>query len=102
MSEPVTQTQFFEAFQQLLDKIDVKHASMRQYVGDRADKLEAIARAHSIDDAAQFKAINDRVLVIEIERSGEKAQAVKHGTWAGIVAAATLTSLIEGLKRLLR
>lgn len=98
MGDPVTQGQFFEAVQQLQDKIDAKHTSMREYVGQRADKLEAVIERHADDDTSRFKAVTDRLLIIETERAGEKSQAMKRATVVGILTAGGITSLIEAMK----
>lgn len=97
MGEPVTQGQFFEAVQQLQDKIDAKHTSIRQYVGERSDKLEAAMKLHADED----RLVADRVLVIETQRADEARAAIKHGAWAGIVAAAGVTGMLEAAKHAL-
>lgn len=87
MGDPVTQAQFFEAHQQLIDRIDLKHTSMRQYVGERADKIEAVIVDHAEEDDARFQSITDRLLIIETERLGEKTQAVKRAGLLGLLVA---------------
>ena len=93
---PVTQGFVYELVNQLRDHIDVKHASLREFISVRATEIEHRLDAHVADD----NAVKDRVLTIEIERAGEKATAVRHGTWAGIIAGGTMTGVIEALKRL--
>lgn len=96
--EPVTQRQFFEAIQQIQDKIDSKHVSLRSYVGERSDKIENVLTTHSADDGRNFKSLSDRLLKMETQREEEAKQAIKHGTWAGILAAAALQTIITGAK----
>lgn len=97
MGEPVTQGQFFEAIQQIRDQIEAKHASMRQYVGERADAIEATMVEHSKED----RLVADRVLVIETQRADEAKAAMKRGAWAGMIAAAAMSGAIQAIKALL-
>lgn len=57
MSEPVTQSQFFEGMRQLSDKIEQKHSNLRSAMELTSTRIElALAEA------------KDRVLTMEIER----------------------------------
>lgn len=97
MSE-VTQGQFFTAMETLRELIDTKHASMRQYVGERADRLEQHLKDH--EDTTQRVA--DRVLVIETERKEESKQELKRSAIMSLFVAAGLTGVVEAFKRMLR
>ena len=78
MSEPITESKLFEAVQQI-------QASITTAVVRIEEKLDA----HAKDDLA----VANRVLVIETERSAEKSQAVKRGTWVAFLASAGMTAL---------
>ena len=83
MSEPVTHAQFYAEMQQMRE-------AMIAGFHDLTEKLSVHAREN--------QAIENRVLIIETERRGEHAAAVKLGTWAGMLGALGLTAAWEGLK----
>ena len=98
MGEPVTQGQFFERMQQSDDKHLDAHRRLRDSLEEMRKELSVKMDAHAADDAHQFKALGDSVLVMQTERAGEKAQAVKRATLISLVAAGGLTGLLEALK----
>lgn len=87
MGDPVTQGQFFESMEQIRTLIDAKHSSMREYVGERSDKIEAAMTEHAKED----RAVEKRVTVIETERAMESRQALKRATAIGAVTAFVAT-----------
>ena len=97
MSEPVTQVQFYDEMRAMREWIDAKYVSQREYVGERADKLEAMALDHAKED----RFVEKRVTIIETERTNEKALALKRSTFIGIIAAGSVTAVVEGVKHLM-
>ena len=63
----------------------------REWFSSQFDGLRKDFAVHSIDDEHRFTAL-------ESWRTAEVAASVSRGTWAGILAAASLTGLIEVLK----
>lgn len=71
---------------------EVRHsAELRAEMRDGFKALSAAFEAHE----GQDRKVADRVLVIETQRADEAKAAIKRGAWAGIVAAAGLTGLIQ-------
>ena len=98
MSEPVTQAQFFTAMEQFRELIDTKHSSMRQYVGERCDRIEQTLKDHADDD----RLIADRVLIIETERKEQARQELKRSAFTSLVVATGLTGVVELGKKMFR
>lgn len=91
MGEPVTQGQFFERMQQSDDRQIEAHQRLRKSMEDGFALLRTELHEHSKED----RLVADRVLVIETQRADEAKAAVKRGAWAGILAAAGLTGVVE-------
>lgn len=97
MGEPVTQSQFFEAVQQLRDLIDAKHSNQRIYIAERFDALDRNMDIHAAED----RLVEKRVTRIETEREIEGKQAMRRGVWAGILASVGLNGLVQAVKMML-
>ena len=95
MSEPVSQSVFFDQLNRLREEDIARHRGLREDIAFGFRDLGAKLDAHTQED----RDVADRVLTMETERAGEKAQAVKHATWAGIVAAAMMNGMFEVAKR---
>lgn len=91
MGEPVTQGQFFERMKQSDEATTDQHRRVRESIDALRDDIFARMDAHAAED----RAVADRVLRIETQREMEAKAAIKHGAWAGILAAAGLTGLVE-------
>ena len=90
----ISQAQFYEAAQKLHDQIDLRHKSLRDSMEHGFDTLTQKLDAHIKDD----NVVEKRVTIMETERRGEAAQMAKVGTVAGVLAAAGLSAVVEGLK----
>jgi len=64
MSEPVTQSQYFAGQQQILDKVDEKHRSLRKDMDEHFRRIEDLLAQHTDED----RKVADRVLTIENDR----------------------------------
>ncbi len=96
MSEPVTQRQFYDEMQHLRTDFQTMHTRLRDSMTEGFQDLGLKVDTHKLEDAS----VERRVSKIEIERDGEKAQALKHGAWAGILGAALVQALIPIWKAL--
>lgn len=74
--------------------------ALKQDIQDRYDRLRADMATGFAALSAKVEAhiskadlLANRVLTIEVQRGEEGKQAIKQGTWAGILAAAGLTGL---------
>jgi len=83
---PVTSGDIFEVFTMLSEKIDTKHASMRETVEDLYHKIGVRMDQHDRED----RTVADRVLRIEENRAAEHAEALRNearrlreSRWAG-------------------
>jgi hypothetical protein len=86
--------------------LEYQFESMRDDVKDRHDRLRADMQAnftalgmkfdHHVEDD---NLLENRVLVMETERKGEKAEASKKGAIMGIIAATGLTVVWELIKK---
>ena len=73
-TSPVTSGDIFEVFTMLSEKIDTKHASLRDSLDDLSQRLWARMDSHSRED----RLVADRVLRIEENRSAEQAEALRN------------------------
>ena len=71
---PVTSGDIFEVFTMLSEKIDTKHASMRETVEDLYHKIGVRMDQHDRED----RTVADRVLRIEENRAAEHAEALRN------------------------
>ena len=95
MSDPVSQELFFDQLNRLREEDIARHRGLREDIAFGFRELGTKLDAHTKED----RDVADRVLTMETERVNEKAQAVKHATWAGIVAAAAMNGMFEVAKR---
>ena len=96
MSSEITQSMFFDAITQLRQDFRESHTRLRTDMTEGFHDLSTKLEQHAKDD----QVVANRVLVIETERSGEKAATLKQGTWAALLGAAGLTAAWEGVKKL--
>lgn len=96
MGDPVTQGQFFQAIEQLRADHLEAHKRLRETIETGFEKVGERMEKHEADD----RIVANDVLIIKTQRQMEAAQALRRGTWAGILAAAGLTGLLEGMKHL--
>lgn len=94
MPEPITQGLFFETIRQLEEKMLAQHHRLRDTIETRFDQLNSKLTLHEDDD----RVVADRVLVMETQRAEEARQAIKRGTWAGLLAASAIGTIMEVLK----
>lgn len=94
MADPVSQGIFFERMEQLQRQFIDSHTRLRHSMEAGFDDLRQKLDDHAKDD----QKVADRVLVIETERKSEQAQAVRRGTWAGLLSATGLTALLKALE----
>lgn len=85
--EGVTERQLYEALR-----------SLESVLGGKIDAASARLERKLDEHAEDDKAVANRVLVIETQRADERAAAVRRGTWAGIAAAAGVTSAWQALQ----
>jgi hypothetical protein len=85
-----------------LDAIELQmteqHQRLRSDMYAGFDKVAAKLDQHADDDAK----VANRVLVIETNIAAEERQAVKRGTWAGLLAAFGLTAGWELVQKIWR
>lgn len=96
MSDPVSQELFFATIDQLRKEADDRHQRLRQAISDGFHDLTKKLEEHS----KEARSVADRVLTMETQRTEEKAQAVRRGTWAGLAAASGVSLLFEIWRRL--
>lgn len=85
----------------LYDHIEAVRSDFREahkrLRGDLTDQLSRLERKFD-EHAAQARRIETSLTVIQTERDMEERLHTRRGAWAGIVAAAGLTGLIETAK----
>lgn len=94
MADMITQAQFFEAHQQIMQEMQRLHVRQREHI----DAKVAEVRESLDDQAKEHRMVERRVTIIETQREDEAQQAVKRSTWAGLLAAAGLTGVVELVK----
>lgn len=78
----------------LSDQMRDQHTRLREDMDRSFTKLGDTFEKHEAED----RKVADRVLTIETERKAEASHAIKRGTWAGVLAAAGLSGVIEAIK----
>lgn len=94
MGDPVNQSQFYERMQQSDDKFQESHRRLRELIEESVRDLKLEMAQHAKDDAV----VEKRVTIIETQRAEEAKVAMKHGAWAGVIAAAGLSGAIQLVK----
>ncbi len=84
----------YEALERLRSDMTNQHTRLRDDVNRGFDGMRLGMEGHT--DRMDEHSV--RLTIIETERKGEAQRAMKHGTWAGILAAAGLTAVIDALK----
>ena len=84
----------YEALQSLRNDMTQQHTRLREDVNRGFDAMRVTMEAQN----DRMNDHSERLVVIETERRGEAALAVKRGTWAGILASAGLTGAIAAVK----
>ena len=86
----------FNELSMLKDETKERHERLRGDMKSGFDLLVVKLDQHAKDDAA----VEKRVTIIETQRTDEEKQAVRRGTWAGILAAAGLTGALKAIEHL--
>ena len=79
--------QMREQHQRLRSDMNGGFATLAHEIGERIAPIERRSEDHS-----------GRIIVIETERRAEAAQAIKRGTWAGILAATGVQASLKVLE----
>ncbi len=86
----------FHALNDLKDQMIGQHQRIRSDMNAGFGERQVALEVHRTKD--KVDSVEERVLVIETSRRFEEAQAVKRSAWAGILAAAGLTGLMQVIK----
>lgn len=98
MPDPVTQKQFFEGKEEILQAQLAQHRSIRDALEQFKNALSDQLDRHERDD----RTVADRVLTIETERKLERGDAAKRMVWIGIIvsnAIAAIWKIIEHVSK---
>lgn len=87
-------TWLWDTMETMRQQMTDQHGRLRQDISAGADKLRLEMREMS----GKVDELGRAVVRIEAQREIEERQSVRRGTWAGILAAAGLTALLEVLK----
>jgi hypothetical protein len=88
----------FDKLDQLSEQMTSQHSRLREDMHVGFDKLREEMRVQN----GRVTETVHRVTVLETRSEDDRAAASRRGTWAGIVAAAGLTGLLEGIRALWR
>ena len=88
----------FEALERLRADMNAQHVRMRDDMNAGLSNIRAELQVQN----GRVQKTETRLTVIETEREGEKSQALKRGTWAGLLAAGGVTLGVEWVKRMWR
>lgn len=81
------ENQMRDQHQRLRSDMNAGFTRVTHEIGERVSPLERRAEDHS-----------GRLLTIEVERRAEAQQALKRGTWAGVLAGAGITGVFKVLE----
>jgi hypothetical protein len=87
-------TWLWDTMTSMREEMTAQHGRLRSDISAGADRLRQEIR--EVSD--KVDTLSKAVVRIEAQRELEEKQSVRRGAWAGILAAAGLTALLEGFK----